>query len=105
MPRCCASSKKHQPDAVIFLQTVAERITVPLLQDTFLQQYPRINARALAGLLRRGTLVYQEEELRFPYECKTSEREILKWEEQRLKLSLKQAQKLMGTETLTLPME
>jgi hypothetical protein len=95
--------KQHQSDAVVFLQTVAERIPLPLLDDTFLQQYPRITARSLAGLLRRGTLVYDEEEMRFPQERKTSEREILKWEEERLKLSLKQAQKLMGTESLTLP--
>lgn len=96
--------KQHRPHAVVFLQTVAERIPVPLLDEQFLLQYPRITARSLAGLLRRGTLVYAEEELRFPHEGKASERDILKWEEDRLKLSLKQAQKLMGTESLSLPM-
>ncbi|HEY3377609.1 MAG TPA: TIM barrel protein [Armatimonadota bacterium] len=95
----------RQPDMPIFLQTAAERLAVPLLNDDFLQQYPRITARALAGLLRRGTLVYPDDELRFPHEQKTSEREVLKWEDDRLKRSLKQAQKLMGTQSLTLLLE
>ena len=34
--------------------------------------------------------------------CSMPEREVLKWEEDRLKRSLKQARKLMGTESLTL---
>jgi len=96
--------KQRQSGIPVFLQTVAERVPVPVLDDKFLQQYPRITARSLAGLLRRGTLIYQDEEMRFPHERKASEREVLKWEEDRLKRSLKQAQKLMGTESLTLPM-
>lgn len=96
--------KQRQPGNIVFLQTVAERIPVPVLNDNFLQQYPRITARSLAGLLRRGTLVYQQDDVRFPHELKASERETMKWEEDRLKRSLKQAQKFMGTESLTLPM-
>ncbi len=94
--------KTHQPELLVFLQTAAERVPVPVLNDEFLRQYPRITARALAGLLRRGTLVYAENELLFPHEGKASERDVLKWEEDRLKRSLKQAQKLLGTESLTL---
>ncbi|MHB9132610.1 MAG: sugar phosphate isomerase/epimerase family protein [Armatimonadota bacterium] len=94
--------KSRKPNLPVFLQTGAERIAVPVLDDDFLQQYPRITARALAGLLRKGTLVYDEETYRFPHEQKSPEREILKWEEDRLKRSMKQAQKLMGTESLTL---
>jgi len=97
--------KEKQPDITVFLQTAAERTTVPALRDTFLLEYPRITARALAGLLRRGALAYPEEELRFPHEKKASEREILKWEEDRLKRSVKHAQKLMGTQSLTLSLE
>jgi sugar phosphate isomerase/epimerase len=94
--------KAKKPELTIFLQTVAERIPVPVLSDDFLQRYPRITARALAGLLRRGTLVYDEDALRFPQEKQASEREALKWEDDRLKRSLKTARKLMGTESLTL---
>ncbi len=94
---------QQQAQLPVFLQTVAERIHVPALDDKFLQQYPRITARALAGLLRYGTLVYADEEMRFPYECKAAESKILEWEEERLQHSLKQAQKLMGMDSLTLP--
>jgi len=94
--------KLHQPDLLLFLQTAAERVTVPVLEDDFLKQYPRITARSLAGLLRLGTLVYTPAELQFPHERKAPEKEVLKWEEDRLKKSLKQAQKLIGTESLTL---
>ena len=68
---------KYQPDAVIFLQTVAERITVPTAgRRPFSSNIHVSTPRARRPCPRRGTLVYQEEELRFPYECKTSEREI-----------------------------
>jgi sugar phosphate isomerase/epimerase len=86
----------------LLLQTVAERFSVPVLRDAFLQQYPRISARALAALLRRGTLIYAPESLDFPHERRRPEREVLKWEEDRLNSSLKQVQKLLGTESLTL---
>ena len=94
--------KRHQPEMMLFLQTAAERVSVPVLDDDFLRQYPRITARALAGLLRHGTLDYDQDARSFPNERKTSEREVLKWEEDALKRSLKQALKLMGTESLTL---
>lgn len=94
--------KTRQPELPVFLQTAAERAGVPVLQDAFLQQYPRITARALAGLLRHGALVYDEDAVSFPHERKAAERDVLKWEEDRLKRSLKQARKLMGTESLTL---
>jgi len=97
--------KDKQPELTVFLQTGAERMVVPALLDSFLKEYPRITARALAGLLRRGALAYPEEEMRFPHERKASEKEILKWEEDRLKRSNKQAQKLMGTQSLTLSLE
>jgi hypothetical protein len=92
----------HQPDLLLFLQTAAERVTVPVLEDQFLREYPRITARSLAGLLRLGTLVYTPQEVQFPHEGKTPEKDVLKWEDDRLKRSLKQAQKLLGTESLTL---
>lgn len=94
--------KLRQPLMTVFLQTAAERLPVPMLNDDFLQEYPRITARALADLLRQGSLGYQEDTLLFPHERGSSERETLKWEEDRVKRSLKQAQKLMGTESLTL---
>lgn len=97
--------KARQPELTVFLQTAAERLSVPVLNDDFLQQYPRITARALAGLLRRGTLSSPDDDMPFPHETKSAEREILKWEEERLKRSLKQAQKLMGTQSLTLSLE
>lgn len=97
--------KMRQPDLPVFLQTAAERVAVPVLNDDFLLQYPRITARALAGLLRRGALTYDENTMLFPHEGKTSEREALKWEDERLKRSLKQAQKLMGTQSLTLSLD
>ncbi len=97
--------KVKKPMIPVFLETSATRLAIPLLQDEFLKQYPRITARALAGILRRGALVYNEEDMRFPHERKAGEREVLKWEEDRLKTSLKQAQKLMGTESLTLSLE
>jgi sugar phosphate isomerase/epimerase len=95
----------QRPEIPVFLQTVAERVPVPVLNDDFLQQYPRITARSLAGLLRRGKLDYAPEELTFPHERKASEREVLKWEDDRVKRSLKQAEKLLGTQTLTLSLE
>ncbi|MHB9026397.1 MAG: sugar phosphate isomerase/epimerase family protein [Armatimonadota bacterium] len=94
--------KLCKPTLPVFLQTGAERIYVPLLEDEFLKTYPRITARAVAGLLRRGALIYNDDEMRFPHEKKASEREVLKWEEDRLKRSLRHARKLMGTESLTL---
>jgi len=94
--------KTRKPDLTVFLQTAAERIAVPVLEDEFLQRYPRITARALAGLLRRGTLVYDEKTLRFPHELGATEREVLKWEDDRVKRSVKAAGKLMGTDSLTL---
>jgi len=94
--------KTQQPSMTVFLQTAAERLHVPVLNDEFLHQYPRISARALAGLLRRGAFNYNVEELAFPHEHKKPEREVLKWEEERLKQSLKQAQKMLGNESLTL---
>jgi hypothetical protein len=97
--------KTHRPGVTLFLQTAAERFTVPVLADVFLQQYPRITARALAGLLRRGTLVYNEEQVLLPHETKASEREILKWEETRLKHILQHTHKLLGKESLTLSLE
>lgn len=92
----------HQPDLLLFLQTVAERVPVPVLDDEFLCQYPRITARSLAGLLRQGTQNYDHEKMQFPHESKAPEKDVLKWEDDRLKRSLKQAQKLLGTESLTL---
>jgi len=92
----------HQPDLLLFLQTVAERVPVPVLDDQFLREYPRITARSLAGLLRLGTLVYSPQEMLFPHEGKAPEKDVLKWEDDRLKRSLKQAHKLLGTESLTL---
>jgi len=92
----------YQPGLLLFLQTVAERVPVPVLEDAFLCEYPRITARSLAGLLRQGTLVYTPQEVLFPHEGKAPERDVLKWEDDRLKRSLKQAQKLLGTESLTL---
>lgn len=97
--------KIRQPDLPVFMQTAAERIQVPILNDQFLQEYPRITARALARLLRLGKTDYTDEEFRFPHEGKASEREVLKWEEDRLKRSIKQAQKFMGTQSLTLSLE
>lgn len=94
--------KKHKPNLTVFLQTAAERYTVPLLEDEFLATYPRITARALAGALRRGSLNYSQDEMAFPHERKASEKEVLKWEDDRVKRSLKQAQKLLGAESLTL---
>ena len=94
--------KGHKPELLLFLQTAAERVPVPVLEDQFLREYPRITARSLAGLLRQGTLVYTPEELQFPHESKAPEKDVLKWEDDRLKRSLKQAQKLLGTESLTL---
>jgi sugar phosphate isomerase/epimerase len=97
---------KARPEGTpLFLQTGAERTLVPVLEDDFLVRYPRITARALAALLRRGSLVYQEDEVRFPHELRAKESEILKWEEDRVKRSLKKAHLLMGTETLTLELE
>lgn len=95
----------RKPELVVFLQTGAERLFVPALRDAFLQEYPRITARALAGLLRRGSTAFSDAEHRFPHEGKATEREILKWEEDRLKRSVKQAQKLLGTHSLTLSLE
>jgi hypothetical protein len=69
--------------------------------DDFLQQYPRITARALAGLLRRGTSTYIEEEMCFPHERK-GKLDVLKWEEDRLKRSIQQAKKMFGPQSLTL---
>lgn len=95
--------KLHHPDLPVFLQTTAERLHVPILHDDFLQQYPRITARALAGLLRRGKESYREEEMRFPQEReRTAERDVLKWEEDRLERSIVEAKKLLGNQSLTL---
>ncbi len=94
--------KARKPELPVFLQTGAERIHVPVLDDVFLQTYPRITARALAALLRRGAMPAPDADTRFPSERHAPEKEVLKWEEDRLKRSLKQAQKLMGTESLTL---
>ncbi len=94
--------KERQPALPVFLQTEAVRRPVPLLDDVFLQHYPRITARSLAGAFRRGELIYDEARLAFPHERKASEREVLKWEEERLKTSLVQAKKLLGTQSLTL---
>ncbi|MHB0939369.1 MAG: TIM barrel protein [Armatimonadota bacterium] len=94
--------KVHQPNLLLFLQTAAERVPVPVLEDQFLREYPRITARALAALMRQGTLIYSPAELQFPHESKAPEKDVLKWEDDRLKRSLKQAQKLLGTESLTL---
>ncbi len=94
-----------QPGLLLFLQTTAERLTVPVLDDAFLREYPRITARAMAGLLRQGTRMYQEEALRFPYEQQhTTEEAVLKWEAARLQDSLKHARKLLGEESLALPL-
>ena len=97
--------KERRPKLMVFLQTAAERTPVPVLSDEFLLQYPRITARALASLLRRGTELFQEAEMRFPHERKASESEILSWEDERLKRSLQHVQKIFGAETLTLPLE
>jgi hypothetical protein len=94
--------KAQKPELTVFLQTAAERIAVPALSDEFLQLYPRITARALAGLLRRGILVYDDKALRFPHERKTSETEVLAWEEGRLRRSLTAARTIMGIDTMTL---
>jgi len=93
-----------QAEVPIFLQTGAERVVVPVLDDTFLQEYPRITARALASLLRQGAMPGPDTDWSFPHERKAVEREILKWEDDRLKRSMKQAHKILGTESLTLPM-
>ena len=95
----------EKPTTPIFLQTAAERIAVPVLTDEFLQQYPRISARALAGLLRQGQYSCEPEELLYPHELKASERDVLKWEEEQLQQSLKQASLLMGRKSLTLSLE
>lgn len=97
--------KSQQPDAPVFMQTAAERIAVPIFQDEFLVQYPRITARALAGLIRRGAQTYEPKEQAFPHEGKATEKSILKWEEDRLKQSIKQSQTLFGTQTLKLSLD
>ena len=103
IPEVLRVLNSHHMDLPVFLQTSAERVPVPVLNDDFLQRYPRITARALAGLLRRGTASYQHEEMRFPQERDHPvERDVLKWEEERLKISLVQAKKLLGTQSLTL---
>jgi len=96
--------KARHPELLVFLQTVAERVPVPVLRDSFLLEYPRISARALASLLRRGTEEFTDE-LCFPHERKVSEREVLRWEEVRLKRSLRQVQKLIGEESQSLSLE
>jgi len=94
--------KLNTSDMPVFLQTSADRVAVPVLNDEFLQLYPRITARALAGLLRRGEHEYKDDEMRFPHEQKNVvERDVLKWEEDRLKRSL---EKYFGPQSLTLPL-
>jgi sugar phosphate isomerase/epimerase len=94
--------KRHQPDLPVFLQTGAERLHVPLLREEFLTDYPRITARAIAWLLRQGALVYDEHASQFPHERKDAEKDVIKWEDERLKRSLKQARILIGEESMSL---
>lgn len=82
-----------------FILTDAERIEVPLLQDAFLDAYPRITAKALVTSLRKGKTTAEEE---FPFEIKNSDKVILDFEEKRLRESLKEMNTLMGEETGTL---
>lgn len=94
--------KLKNPETPVFLQTTAERVPVPVLSDEFLQRYPRITARALAALLRLGESEYNANELRFPYErVNPVEKEVLKWEEERIKRS---RTKYFGPQSLTLPL-
>ncbi|GEM_PF-1910957 len=85
-----------------FILTDAERIDVPLLQDKFLDDYPRITAKALVAALRNGKITAEEDKIKFPFETKNSDKVILEFEENRLQKSLKQMHKLVGLETLTL---
>ena len=89
-------------DIFIFLDTAAKRIKVELLSDQYLTDYPRITARALADILRRGTSEYIETENLFPFEERKSENAILKWEKERLEQSLLETKKLLGYQTLPL---
>jgi 3-oxoisoapionate decarboxylase len=91
-----------RPDALVFLQTTAERVPVPLLNDAFLKDYPRITPRALAEALRGGVSRYEPDDLLLKHETTTNEKAILAWEEERLLQSRTQAEKLMGMETLPL---
>lgn len=77
----------EKPEIVFFIQSVAERIKVPLLQDEFLAEYPRITARALAGLLYGSADNYTPEDLRFPHESKIDWGKTIFWEKQQVKLS------------------
>ena len=94
---------QRKPGIPVFLQTAAERIAVPVLDDKFLQQYPRISARAVAALLRRGALTFPADKQQFPHEKKATEIEILEWEEARVQRSIKEAQRALGTGNLELP--
>jgi sugar phosphate isomerase/epimerase len=94
--------RARQPELPAFVQIAADRIHVPLLQDEFLRQYPRITARALAGILRTGVEPTSPEDLIFPHDRHAPEREVLKWEDDRVKRSLHGAYGLLGDETLTL---
>jgi sugar phosphate isomerase/epimerase len=103
IPEVLGVLNQHQLDLPVFLQTVAERWSVPVLDDAFLQRYPRITARALARLLRLCAADYNADAMCFPHEReRTSEPAILKWEEDRLKRS---REKYFGAQSLTLPLE
>jgi 3-oxoisoapionate decarboxylase len=91
-----------RPDQLVFLQTVAERVPVSLLDDGFLKDYPRITTRALAEAIRRGQRVYSDEDILLKHETKATEKAVLAWEEERLLQSRAQAEKLMGLDTLPL---
>jgi len=93
---------KFNDNMYVFLNTAAERTKVELLSDQYLVDYPRISARALADILRRGPSEYVETEHLFPFEERKSEQAILKWEEDRLKESLIETKKLLGYQTLPL---
>ena len=78
-----------KPEITYFIQTIAERTSVPLLEDAFLQQYPRITARALAKLLRQSKSGYLPAELLFPHEEKLEWPKIISWEKNQLRASQK----------------
>lgn len=76
-----------QPELIFFIQTAAEIVQVPLLDDKFLVEYPRITARALAALLSKGKNDYTPAELKYPHENNFSWGDLIKWEKKQVTIS------------------
>ncbi len=95
-------TKEINEKVPMFIQTDAVRLDVPLLKDSFLDDYPRITAKAVVAALRNGKITAEEDKIKFPFETKNSDKVILDFEEDRLQKSLKEMHKLIGLESLTL---